>query len=141
MACSTNYLWRGEATWFCCGAAWGPCGSAGGGACGNCRSASNHGAWPNASAACWDITRPDLCGEGGIPRRGCGSVMRVVQECSKAAVCITITDCGPRTKSFCGEAACCNGVCRTNRILDLTPAAYSQIASLSSGKTGVWIYE
>lgn len=67
--------------------------------------------------------------------------MRVVQECSKAAVCITITDCGPRTKSFCGEASCCNGVCRTNRILDLTPAAYSQIASLSSGKTGVWIYE
>ena len=20
-------------------------------------------AWPNASQACWDITRPDLCGE------------------------------------------------------------------------------
>ncbi|MQY16627.1 hypothetical protein SRB5_68290 [Streptomyces sp. RB5] len=142
MACSNTYLWAGETTWFCCGAAWGPCASAGGGACGNCRSGSYHGAWPNASAACYSITRPDLCsGEGGIPRRGCGSVMKVVQQCSRAAVCITITDCGPRTHSFCGEATCCSGQCRTNRILDLTPAAFSAIASLNSGKTGVQIYE
>lgn len=141
MACSTNYLWRGETTWFCCGPAWGPCGSAGGGACGGCRSDSNHGAWPNASAACWDITRPDACGEGNIPRRGCGAVMRVRHQCTNAAVCFTIRDCGPRTRSFCGERTCCNGVCRVNRILDLTPKAYSAIGSLSSGKLPVWIYE
>ncbi|MEK8174817.1 hypothetical protein NKH77_54480 [Streptomyces sp. M19] len=29
----------------------------------NCQSSAYHGAWPNASQACWDITRPDLCGE------------------------------------------------------------------------------
>jgi hypothetical protein len=141
VACSTTYLWRGETTWFCCGPAWGPCGTWGGGACGGCRSDSNHGAWPNASAACWDITRPDQCGEGNIPRRGCGAVMRVRHQCTNAAVCFTIRDCGPRTRSFCGERTCCNGVCRTNRILDLTPRAYSAIGSLSSGKLPVWIYE
>lgn len=141
MACSSTPLWAGETTWFCCGAAWGPCGSAGGGACGNCRSASHHGAWPNASQACWDITRPDLCGEHGIVRRGCGSVMNVRHQCSGATVCITITDCGPRTKSFCGEQTCCGGECRINRVLDLTPAAFSAIGSLSSGVLPVIITE
>jgi hypothetical protein len=126
VACSTTYLWRGETTWFCCGPAWGPCGTWGG---------------ANASAACWDITRPDQCGEGNIPRRGCGAVMRVRHQCTNAAVCFTIRDCGPRTRSFCGEATCCGGACRTNRILDLTPRAYSAIGSLSSGKLPVWIYE
>jgi len=139
VACSTTYLWRGETTWFCCGPAWGPCGSAGGGACGGCRSDSNHAAWPNASAACWDVTRPDLCGEN-MPRRGCGFVLRVRHQCTNAVVCPAIRDCGPRTQSFCGELTCCNGVCRSNRILDLTPKAFSAIGSLSAGKLPVWIY-
>jgi hypothetical protein len=141
VACSTTPLWAGETTWFCCGAAWGPCDSAGGGACGNCSSAANHGAWPNASQACWDITRPDLCGEGGLPRRGCGSVMNVRHQCTNATVCITITDCGPRTRSFCGEQSCCGGNCRVNRVLDLTPAAFSAIGSLDSGVLPVVITE
>ncbi|AXE82231.1 MULTISPECIES: RlpA-like double-psi beta-barrel domain-containing protein [Streptomyces] len=140
MACGSTSLWAGETSWFCCGNAWGPCSSAGGGACGNCQSSAHHGAWPNASQACWNITRPDLCGEN-IPRRGCGAVMNVKHQCSGATVCITITDCGPRTKDWCGEATCCNGTCRTNRVLDLTPAAFSAIGNLSSGKLPVYIYE
>lgn len=140
MACGSTYLWRGEATWFCCGNAWGPCGSTGTGACGNCHSGHYKAAWPNASQACYDITRPDLCGEGNIPRRGCGAVMNVRHQCG-ATVCVSIADCGPRMKSFCGEKACCNGTCRTNRVIDLTAAAYSAIASLSTGKVPVWIYE
>lgn len=141
MACGSTYIWRGESTWFCCGGGWGPCAPTGGGACGNCQSGSYHAAWPNASQACYNITRPDLCaGEGGIPRRGCGSVMNVRHSCG-ATVCVTITDCGPRTHSWCGEAACCNGGCNTNRIFDLTPAAFSAIGNLNSGKIPVWIYE
>ena len=50
------------------------CGSTGTGACGTCQSDQYKGAWPNASQACWNITRPDLCGEN-LPRRGCGSAI------------------------------------------------------------------
>jgi expansin (peptidoglycan-binding protein) len=140
VACGQTYLWRGETTWFCCGPGWGPCAGAGGGACGGCRSDSMHAAWPNPYQSCWNITRPDQCGEGGIPRRGCGAVMNVRHQCG-ATVCVTIRDCGPRTRSFCGELTCCNGQCRSNRIFDMTPAAYAAIGNLSSGKLPVWIYE
>jgi hypothetical protein len=52
-------------------------------------------------------------------------------------VTVSVADCGPNTHQFCGEAVCCNGSCRTNRDCDLTPAAYSAIASLSTGLTPV----
>ena len=140
MACGSTSLGNGEATWFCCGNAWGPCAAAGGGACGTCKSSTLQAAWPNASKACWDITRPDLCGEN-LPRRGCGSAIKVRHLCSGASVCVTVSDCGPRTKSFCGESSCCDGVCRSNRVIDLTPAAFSVIGSLSSGTLPVSLYE
>jgi hypothetical protein len=139
MSCGSTYLWRGKCTWFCCGGGWGPCGSTGTGACGTCQSSQNKGAWPNLSSACWNITRPDLCGEN-MPRRTCGDTMRVQHQCTGASVCITLADCGPRTKSFCGESTCCGGECRTNRIIDLTPAAFSAIGNLSSGAVPAWIY-
>lgn len=142
MACGQTYLWRGKCTWFCCGSGWGPCGSAGTGACGNCQSSKNMGAWPNASQACWDITRPDLCaGEGNMPRRGCGSQMNITHHCTGATVCITIADCGPRMKSFCGATSCCGGECLTNHVVDLTPAAFSKIGNLDSGHVPTRIYE
>lgn len=140
MGCGSNYLWRGKCTWFCCGNSWGPCSSKGNGACGTCQSDKHMGAWPYASEACWDITRPDKCGEH-LPQRGCGSQMKVKHQCSGASVCITIADCGPRTKSFCGAESCCHDECRTNHILDLTPAAFSAIGNLDSGHLPVWIYE
>jgi hypothetical protein len=140
MACGSTSLGNGEATWFCCGNAWGPCAAAGGGACGTCKSSALQAAWPNASKACWDITRPDLCGED-LPRRGCGSAIKVRHQCSGASVCVTVSDCGPRTRSFCGESTCCDGVCRSNRVIDLTPAAFSAIGSLSSGTLPVSLYE
>ncbi|MFD8379299.1 septal ring lytic transglycosylase RlpA family protein [Streptomyces sp. NPDC059679] len=143
MACGSRGstpLWAGEASWFCCGNSWGPCASTGGGSCGTCRSGEPQAAWPHASRECWEITRPDLCGED-IPKRGCGSVLTVRHQCSDASVCVTITDCGPRTKSFCSEKTCCDGVCRTNRVIDLTPAAFSALGSLSSGTLPVLIDE
>lgn len=124
---------NGEISWFCCGNAWGPCGSAGGGACGDCNSGSMQHAWPNTSDACFDITRPDSCGISGMSRRGCGFAHATTNLCTNARVVTTIADCGPQTDLFCGEQSCCGGTCASNRILDLTPAAYSAIASLSSG--------
>jgi len=76
-----------------------------------------------------------------MPRRGCGSVMNVRHQCTGATVCITIADCGPRTRSFCGATSCCGGQCRTNHVIDLTPAAFSRIGNLSSGHLPAWIYE
>ncbi|MBF9133475.1 hypothetical protein I0C86_31620 [Plantactinospora sp. S1510] len=122
----------GEVSWFCCGSAWGPCASTGRGACGTCTSGNFQHAWPNASAACLAITRPDTCGTS-LSRRTCGFVHYTTNLCNGARVGTSIADCGPQTDLFCGERACCGSSCGTNRIIDLTPAAYSAIASLSTG--------
>jgi hypothetical protein len=119
-------------SWFCCGNAWGPCAATGHGACGTCNSSSRQHAWPNASQACFDITRPDLCGLS-LTRRGCGFQHRTTNLCNGASVVTSIADCGPRTHSFCGETTCCGSQCARNRLIDLTPSAYSVIASLSTG--------
>ncbi|MEV4173224.1 MULTISPECIES: hypothetical protein [unclassified Nonomuraea] len=123
---------QGEVSWFCCGTAWGPCSSTGKGACGTCNSGNLQHAWPNTSDACWAITRPDSCGVG-LSRRTCGFRHRVTALCSGTSVVTAIADCGPQTDLFCGERSCCGATCASNRLIDLTPAAYSQIASLSSG--------
>lgn len=122
-----------ETTWFCCGNAWGPCGSHGTGACGTCHSANMQHAWPNASQACWDITRPDQCGRT-MDRHGCGHEHTTENLCNGSSVTTAIADCGPRVHSFCGEEACCGSTCATDRLMDLTPAAYSAIADLDTGK-------
>jgi hypothetical protein len=123
----------GEMSWFCCGTAWGPCASTGRGACGTCNSGSRQHAWPNASQACYDITRPDQCGITGMSRRTCGFQHRTTNLCNGSSVVTSIADCGPRTRSFCGERSCCGANCGSHRIVDLTPSAYSAIASLSTG--------
>lgn len=122
----------GEVSWFCCGNAWGPCGSTGHGACGTCNSGSRQHAWPNTSDACFSITRPDNCGLS-LSRRTCGFVHYTTNMCNGVRVGTSIADCGPHTDMFCGEKTCCGSTCGTNRLIDLTPAAYSVIASLSTG--------
>ncbi|HIW63559.1 MAG TPA: septal ring lytic transglycosylase RlpA family protein [Candidatus Stackebrandtia excrementipullorum] len=121
-----------EGSWFCCGNSWGPCGTHGTGACGTCHSANMQHAWPNASQACWNITRPDQCGIS-LARRTCGHQHTTTNRCNGSRVTTSIADCGPRTRSFCGERACCGSTCGSNRVMDLTPAAYSRIADLSTG--------
>src|ERR1700742_1244118 len=85
-----------ETSWFCCGAAWGPCGSAGGGACGNCQSGSMHCAWPNTSDNCFAITRPDTCGDN-LLRQTCGHTFFVKGLCGTTEISVKIADCGPQT--------------------------------------------
>src|SRR5436190_6278178 len=126
----------GEMSWFCCGNAWGPCGSTGHGACGTCNSGSMQCAWPNVSDACFNITRPDQCGVS-LLRRYCGHVFYVRNLCRTTEYAVKIADCGPHTNYWCGERRCCSDSsgthCAYNRILDLTPAAYSKIGDLSTG--------
>ncbi|MET9338720.1 MULTISPECIES: RlpA-like double-psi beta-barrel domain-containing protein [unclassified Nonomuraea] len=123
---------QGEVSWFCCGTAWGPCSTTGRGACGTCNSGSLQHAWPNTSDACWAITRPDVCGDS-LSRRTCGFRHQTTSLCGGASVITSIADCGPQTDLFCGERSCCGATCASNRLIDLTPAAYSRIASLSTG--------
>lgn len=129
---------KGLASWFCCGNAWGPCGPVQSrGACGTCHSGRNQHAWPYQSNprdpdACFRITRPDRCGKDLAPRP-CGFRHRTVNICNGRSITTAIADCGPQTDLFCNERLCCRGLCRTARIIDFTPAAYSQLASLSSG--------
>ncbi len=122
----------GEMSWFCCGSSWGPCSSAGGGACGNCNSGSHQCAWPHASDACYSITKPYNCGHN-LLLRGCGHVFTVTNQCNGSSVTASVADCGPNTQMFCGEKHCCGSTCGTDRLIDLTPSAFSAIASLSSG--------
>lgn len=129
-----------ESTWFCCGNAWGPCGSTGHGACGTCNSGSLQCAWPNLSDACFSITRPDRCGRTGLLRHGCGHTFTITSRCNSNSVNAKIADCGPQTDLFCGEQDCCsNGLCAKDRLMDLTPAAFSRLASLSAGKIAVQV--
>ena len=123
----------GEMSWFCCGNSWGPCGTAGHGACGTCNSGQHQHAWPNSSAACFNITRPDLCGYTDLSRRACGFVHYTTNLCSGKTVATSIADCGPNTHLFCGERTCCGSNCASNRLIDLTPSAFSAIADLSNG--------
>ena len=122
-----------EVTWFCCGSAWGPCGSTGRGACDTCDSSFRQHAWPHMSRACRNITRPDRCGRS-LTRRGCGFEHRTRNRCNGLSVVTSIADCGPHTDRFCGEQSCCGSTCSEDRMIDLTAAAYSVIASLSTGK-------
>ena len=122
----------GEASWFCCGAAWGPCGSAGGGACGTCASSKHQHAWPTVSSACTGITDPGACGVS-LTARGCGFVHYVTNLCNSKEVSCSIADCGPNVHLFCGEKTCCGTSCGTKRLIDLTASAFSAVASLSSG--------
>jgi len=122
----------GEASWFCCGNAWGPCAATGHGACGNCNSGSHQHAWPNTSSACLSITQPGLCGVS-LSQRGCGFVHYTKNRCNGKEVSSSIADCGPNVHQFCGERTCCGSTCGTNQIIDLTASAFSAIASLSNG--------
>ncbi|WP_279580684.1 RlpA-like double-psi beta-barrel domain-containing protein [Fodinicola feengrottensis] len=40
---------------------------------------------------------------------------------------------------LCGGQTCCEGQCRSNRVVDLTAAAFSRIANLNSGLVPVEI--
>ncbi|MGH3660955.1 MAG: hypothetical protein ACRDTQ_03735 [Micromonosporaceae bacterium] len=69
-----------------------------------------------------------------MSQRGCGFRHRTRNRCNGSSVVTSIADCGPQTDLFCGEQACCGGTCSRDRMMDLTPGAYSRIASLSGGK-------
>lgn len=132
MACGKRPVVQGLATWFCCGSPWGPCAAAGTGACGTCNSGLHQCAWPNISDACYAFDDPPACGLS-LPRYRCGSNLYVVNSCSGQCVQATIADCGPETHLFCNQPHCCGSVCGSNRIIDLTPSAFSAIADLAIG--------
>jgi hypothetical protein len=127
---------RGNASFFCCGNVSGcgwSCGSSGGGYCGNCRSSSNHIAWPQVSS-CGPYCS-GCCLESGYPRYGCGTRFYCENACSRLTTIVTITDCGPTVR--CRNTGC-QGYDSVR--FDLTPCAFSAIGgSFSIGHANVWL--
>lgn len=124
----------GLATWFCCGDPSGSnCPTSNTtGACGTCQNTILGCAWPNISDACLAFDDPGACGVDPA-RLGCGTALTIVNRCTGGSVGVTIVDCGPQVNLFCNTTHCCGTVCGSNRIVDLTPAAFSAIADLAVG--------
>ncbi|MFF0345528.1 hypothetical protein [Kribbella sp. NPDC004875] len=62
-----------------------------------------------------------------MSRRTCGYRHAITNLCTGKRVTSSIADCGPQTDLFCGQRGCCGGTCATNRLVDLTPAAFTAI--------------
>lgn len=126
---------HGVASWFCCGSAYSVCPAEGSGACGTCESSKDMCAWPGASQACLDLVGTCLT-HSSFVRSGCGTTIEVENYCDTSySVTTTVADCGPYVSKFCGDTAgdCTCSVCK-DRIIDLTPAAYTKLGvSLTTG--------
>jgi len=130
---------HGVATWFCCGTKYGSScpNDAGKGACGTCDNSKNMCAWPGVSQACLDLV--GTCStHTSFVRSGCGNTIDVEYYCDTSKkVTATIADCGPKVNNFCDETGDCScDICK-DRIIDLTPAAFSALAPLNKGKITV----
>jgi|GEM_PF-1252173 hypothetical protein len=130
----------GIASWYCCGSIYSPfCRTImNSGACGTCDNYSIACAWPNLAGFSPSnyaaVCRPNL------PLFSCGQTIRLVSYCNGNNLYPYIADHGPFTDHFCGV----NPPCRpdfpcNDRIIDLTPAAFMSIASISDGVTKVFV--
>jgi hypothetical protein len=122
---------QGGASWFCCGSnSWGPCGTAGKGACGDCDNPDFQAAWQKLNGYPYSY-----CGQlAGV---SCGDVLSVIAPCYATGVAPAIASHGPGSGS-CTAATDCDPV--TRRIIDLTPAAFAQLANLSKGVITAFVY-
>jgi hypothetical protein len=129
LANTCYHFYYGGCTWFCCGSPYGSqCPTAKShGSCGTCNNSSHQCAWPWLTNGC----NFKGCG-ASLPQLPCGTQLTVLDECNGLAVTATIADCGPAMSSFCSSQA---NDCQhyTPRIIDLTPSAFSALASLSQG--------
>jgi hypothetical protein len=120
---------QGVASWFCCGPhSWGPCGHAGGGACGTCDNPKFQAAWQKLNGF-----PTSYCGQQVAA--SCGSLISVTSLCYATGVVPSIADHGP---GACTGQSTCKPL--SHRIVDLTPAAFAQLAPLGVGLLTVVVY-
>lgn len=125
--------WYGVAGWFCCGGAYGPCGPAGGGSCGTCESSQYHCAWPKLNRPGYPYCDYTACNYP-MEEVYCDQLLIVVDVCNNLGVGVNVKDCGPDMALFCGDTAPdCSPPGYYDRIVDLTPAAFSAMAPLDQG--------
>jgi hypothetical protein len=143
MACTDVYpegkcVSDGTASYYCCGSIYSPfCPTTqGSGACGTCDNYSLACAWPNVAghppnyaANC----RPDLL------IYDCGDLFNVISSCTLDSQCVYLSDHGPNTDEYCTHAPCRQDILCNGHIIDLTPAAFMGIASMSDGVTMVQV--
>lgn len=114
---------QGVVSWFCCGPLGypGACGAAGNGACGDCNSESYQCAWQYLNGY-----PTQYCGQGAP--ESCGSALSIAAPCYSTGVTVNVADHGPGACS--GQTQCYP---LSNRIIDLTPAAFVNLAPLDYG--------
>jgi hypothetical protein len=131
-----RYHW-GIASWFDC--SMGACD----GNCPRCNSNFNQMAWPRlkycsgpgeCNADCGGNTcNASCCTQPRLPAVKCGTSVPIHNQCNGKSVKCVVTDCGPCVR--CMSPFGCKGF-RTVKF-DLTAAAFSKLASLSSGLADV----
>jgi hypothetical protein len=130
-----RYHW-GITSWFDCSI--GACGT-----CARCNSNFNQMAWPRlrycsgpgeCNADCGGNTcNASCCTRPRLPAVKCGTSVPIQNQCNGKTVKCVVTDCGPCVR--CVSPFGCKGF-KTVKF-DLTAAAFSKIASLSSGLADV----
>lgn len=131
----------GNLSWYnsCLGGA-GDNGS--GGACGDCRDAYAHIAWPNLTTTGCNFDCDNV-----NPGRGCGSVVVVYDKCKNKSKYAAIKDCLPANQqSNCNMGYYCNDTYYYNAtykrpIADLTTSLFLSLhGSLNDGRIHGWVY-
>jgi hypothetical protein len=70
----------------------------------------------------------------------CGYNLRVANVCNSEYAWVYVADHGPNTDNYCGiPCPCGSDIGCDDRIIDLTPTAFMQFASLSDGLVNVWV--
>lgn len=130
----------GTGSWFCCGSAYGPCGPKGGGSCGDCESSHKHAAWPKLKRSGYPDCDYSGC-DMSLPWKLCGNAIRVTSRCNGKRVWVFVRDCGPNQRNYCNMPVAC-GSCGSwcSALVDLTPAAFSEIADLDLGRIPVTVW-
>jgi len=131
----------GQATWFCCGTEGypmsccpciqAPCNDCNppNGACGTCHTDSWGCAWQNVTGY-----PPAYCSMS--TQFACGQGIWVFSHCSGVGIQVPVTDHGP---GACTGIVAQDCAAATNRIIDLTPAAFAQLRDLSFGTFSVQV--
>jgi hypothetical protein len=131
-------FYDGNASWFCCGPNLYPgwCDfPAGSGACQTCDNSARACAWPKLGNTGCNYTWQCV----GQIQGWCGQLINVRAHCyGTTAFDIALVDCGPDRNALCGLTA---GDCLAwpHPLIDLTPAAFSELAPLEVGRISVTV--
>lgn len=129
----------GVAGWFCCGSAWGKCGTYPIGSCNDCSNDIYGCAFPKLDRPGYPLCDYTACSKP-MQQTVCYQSLSVFNACSSSGVDVTVRSCGPNMGRFCGNRAPdCSPSVYYDRIIDLTQRAFSSIAPLDQGLVSAYV--